>query len=102
MHRPRVGDDAHGASDAEPVQVLAVALQLGGGHGFVDPARLEEAIELGAGREAEQPAREVVGNAQCEVHGVSLPERGFLVTAAALACWERPDHEPKINWLHVR
>ncbi len=48
MQRASIGDDLHAISDAEPVQILPVMLEFGLGHGFIHPARLQEAVELGA------------------------------------------------------
>lgn len=86
VQRPGVGDDdAHFASNAEPVQVLPVALELGRGHGFVEAARLEKAVQRGAGREAEQAAqlgsRQPAGAVLLRCERLQRPARKVVVGA---------------------
>ena len=52
-----VRDGQHVGSEADPVQVLLLAFELGNRHALDHAARLEEAVEFTAGREAKQAAQ---------------------------------------------
>ena len=57
MERSRVRDGQHVGSEADPVQVLLLTVELGNCHALDHAARLEEAVEFAAGCEAKQAAQ---------------------------------------------
>jgi hypothetical protein len=68
MDRPGIGNDQrHAGSEAEPLQVAAVALQIVCRVCAEDAVPGQKLIELGAGGEAKQPA-------QLDPAEMSLPE----------------------------
>lgn len=84
MERTGVGDDTH-CSEAKAVQVLSIALELGGCHAFLDTARLEEPVEFAADCETEQTAQLGAGQS---ADAILLRGEGFQGATAKVAIAE--------------
>lgn len=53
MERAGIGDDDTHASETKPQQLPPLLVKIGQGVFFIQPPSLEEAVELGVGRQAE-------------------------------------------------